>query len=208
MALKIRMARGGAKKRPSYRIVVTDSRNARDGKFIEKLGTHNPFLDHANPQRMVVDLERVKYWLSVGAKSSDRLNAYFAQVGVEKAYTKFPQTKKNQPKQKAQERLKAEAERQQAAIDAEKAAQEAAIAAAAAPIVEPETVIEETPETVEPEVVVASNVETPVEEAVVEEAPAIEPEAPIAEGAEDSAPAADNADEAPAAEPQEEPSAE
>lgn len=171
MALKIRMARGGAKKRPFYRVVVTDSRNARDGKFIEKLGTHNPFLDHANPQRMVVDLERVKYWLSVGAKSSDRLNAYFAQVGLEKAYTKFPQTKKNQPKTKAQERLKAEAERQQAALDAEKAAQEAAVVAEAQA---PEAVVEDT---IVEETVAETASEAVVETPVVEEIVASEPEA-------------------------------
>ncbi|MFN7662953.1 MAG: 30S ribosomal protein S16 [Alphaproteobacteria bacterium] len=121
MALKIRMARGGSKKKPVYRVVVTDSRNPRDGKFIEKLGVHNPLLAHDHAQRFVVNAERVKYWLSVGAQSSDRVNRYLAQLGLEKAQERFDQTKKNQPKKKAQERIAAEMERLQA--EAEKSAE-------------------------------------------------------------------------------------
>lgn len=126
MALKIRMARGGSKKRPVYRVVVTDSRNPRDGKFIEKLGVHNPLLNNDHPQRFAVNEDRVRYWLSVGAQTSDRVNRYLAKLGLEKAHAQFEQTKKSQPKKKAQERLAAEMKKQ-------KMAEEQAAAAAAVP---------------------------------------------------------------------------
>lgn len=135
MALKIRMARGGSKKRPVYRVVVTDSRNPRDGKFIEKLGMHNPLLSADHPQRFAVNEDRVRYWLSVGAQSSERVNRYLAKLGIEKAQERFEQTKKNQPKKKAQERLAAEIEKKKAA--AEQAAAEAAAAAEPAVVEEP-----------------------------------------------------------------------
>ena len=137
MALKIRMARGGSKKKPVYRVVVTDSRNPRDGKFIEKLGVHNPLLSHDHPQRFAVNADRVKYWLSVGAQSSERVNRYLAKLGLEQAQERFEQTKKNQPKKKAQERLAAALEKQKA--EAEKLAQ----AQAEPAVVEEVSVVEE-----------------------------------------------------------------
>ena len=73
MALKIRMSRGGAKKRPFYRIVVADSRMPRDGRYIEKLGTYNPLLPKDHDDRLTLDLERAKHWISQGAKPSDRI---------------------------------------------------------------------------------------------------------------------------------------
>ena len=73
MALKIRLARGGSKKRPYYRIVVTDVRNPRDGRFIEKLGTYNPLLSKDSNERVTLKIDRIKYWLGVGAKPTDRV---------------------------------------------------------------------------------------------------------------------------------------
>ena len=73
MALKIRLSRGGAKKRPYYRIVVADSRKPRDGRFIERIGTYNPMLEKDSPDRVVIDIERAKHWLSHGATPSDRV---------------------------------------------------------------------------------------------------------------------------------------
>lgn len=110
MALKIRLARGGAKKRPFYRIVVADSRNPRDGAFLEKLGTYDPFLANENPARIVANEERTKYWLSVGAKLSERCAILLSQRGLceKPAISETP--KKSAPKKKAQERLKAQQE--------------------------------------------------------------------------------------------------
>ena len=138
MALKIRMARGGAKKRPYYHIVVTDERSPRDGRYIERIGSHNPFLDHDNPARVVLKLERVKYWLSVGAQPSERLQGFLAAAGLVEKKVRPTQTKKNQPKTKAQERMKEAAEKKAAA---EQAAKEAA----EAPAQEPVVAVEETP---------------------------------------------------------------
>lgn len=110
MSLKIRLSRGGANKSPFYRVVVADSRRARDGRFVEKIGTYNPFLEHGNPERVVLKTERAKYWLSVGAQPSDRVALFLADAGlIEKpAITETP--KKSAPKKKAQEKMKAAAE--------------------------------------------------------------------------------------------------
>lgn len=133
MALKIRLARGGSKKRPVYRVIVTDSRNPRDGKFIEKLGTHNPLLESSNSNRFVVDQERVKYWLSVGAVASERVNKHLADLGLQDLYARPDRPGKSQPKKKAQERLKAQEEKLKAAEEAAAAAEAEAKAAAAQP---------------------------------------------------------------------------
>ncbi len=82
MALAIRLARGGMKKRPYYRIVVTDSRNARDGKFIEKIGTYNPLLPKDSAERIKLDTDRAAHWLSVGAQPSDRVARFLDAAGV------------------------------------------------------------------------------------------------------------------------------
>ncbi len=110
MALKIRLARGGAKKSPYFRMVVTESRNARDGRFIEKVGTYNPLLDQSNDNRVVVKAERIKYWMSVGAKPSDRVALLLSKLGLCDKPEIVETPKKSAPKRKAQERLKAEAE--------------------------------------------------------------------------------------------------
>ncbi|RAU23660.1 30S ribosomal protein S16 [Paramagnetospirillum kuznetsovii] len=111
MALKIRLSRGGAKKRPFYKIVVADARSPRDGRFIEKVGTYNPMLPVESEQRWILNDERVKHWLSVGAQPTDRLIRFFADRGLVAKTAKPEQTKKPQPKAKAQQRAKDNAER-------------------------------------------------------------------------------------------------
>lgn len=146
MALKIRLARGGAKKRPFYRIVIAEASSPRDGRFVEKVGTYNPLLPHDHAERIVLNVERIKHWLSVGAKATDRVELFLSKVGLAEKKEYNPDPKKSAPKKRAQERLKAEQE----AIEAsKKAAAEAVEAAAAAPApVEPEPeapVVEEAP---------------------------------------------------------------
>lgn len=106
MSLKIRLARGGAKKRPFYRIVVADSRMPRDGRFIERLGTYNPMLPKEHPNRIELKIERIQHWLSVGARPSDRVARFLGGAEIIPMPSIPEQTKKNQPKAKAQERLK------------------------------------------------------------------------------------------------------
>jgi small subunit ribosomal protein S16 len=122
MSLKIRLSRGGAKKRPFYKIVLADSRSPRDGKFLEKLGTYNPMLPHDHKDRLVLNEERVKHWLSVGALPTDRVARFFADLGYIVAKPRVEQTKQSAPKAKAQERLK---EQQKAAEAAAAAAPDA-----------------------------------------------------------------------------------
>ncbi len=110
MSLKIRLARGGAKKRPFYRIVVAESHFARDGKFVEKIGTYNPMLQKDDPKRIVLDTERAQHWLKVGATPSDRVALFLSKAGLVEAPKRREQTKQSQPKAKAQERAKAAAE--------------------------------------------------------------------------------------------------
>lgn len=107
MSLKIRLSRGGAKKRPFFRIVVADSRSPRDGSFVEKLGFYNPMVAKDHPERLVVNVERIKHWLSVGALPSERVARMLHQLGMGEKPAVPNQTKKNLPKAKAQERLKA-----------------------------------------------------------------------------------------------------
>ncbi len=156
MSLKIRLARGGAKKRPFYRIVVADSRSPRDGRFIEKIGTYNPMVAKDHPERVTLNGERAKHWLSVGAKPSDRVARFLGQAEIIPMPAHPSQTKKNQPKAKAQERQK---EREEAAKAAAEAPAEEAPAAEAAPA-------EEAPAEE------ATAEEAPAEEAPAEEAPA------------------------------------
>ncbi len=118
MALKIRLARHGAKKRPFYWIVLADSRSPRDGRFIEKLGTYNPMVPHESGQRLIVKEERVKHWLSVGAQPTDRIAKFFSDSGYMPARPRAEQTKKPQPKAKAQERAKERAAAAAAAPEA------------------------------------------------------------------------------------------
>ena len=109
MATKIRMSRAGAKNRPFFRIVVADSRSPRDGRFLEKLGTYNPLLEKGDPQRVVLNVDRIKHWLSVGATPSDRVARFLheADLGPKPVIRETP--KKSAPRAKTQERLKAAA---------------------------------------------------------------------------------------------------
>ena len=106
--LKIRMSRGGTKKRPFYNIVVADKRVRRDGRFIERIGHYNPLLPKDNPERVKIDLDRVKHWLGHGAQPSDRIERFLAEVGLASKKTKFNDPQKSAPRKKAQERLAAE----------------------------------------------------------------------------------------------------
>ena len=198
MAVSIRLARGGAKKRPYYRIVVADSRNARDGRFIEKVGTYNPLLAKDSPERVKLDADRISHWLAVGAQPSDRVLRFLDAAGIkERAARNNP--KKAEPGEKAKERVEERAKR---AADAEAAAAEAAAAPAE------ERVAEEAAAEAPAEEVTA-------EEAAAEEVPAAEDAAPVeAEAAAAEAPAAEEAapaeveaaaEEAPAAESSSEP---
>jgi len=149
MAMKIRLARGGSKKRPFYRIVAADSRMPRDGRYVEKLGTYNPLLPKDSEERVKMDMERVQYWLGQGAQPTDRISRMLEAAGVvEKKERSNPN--KAKPGKKAQERAEEKAEK---AREAEEAAAEAAAAPAE----------EEAPAE-----------EAPVEEAATEEAPAEE----------------------------------
>ena len=118
MSLKIRLARGGAKKRPFYRIVVADSRSPRDGRFIEKIGTYNPMLPK-DAQRVTLDKERAQHWLKNGATPSDRVALFLADAGLVEKPKKREQTKQHLPKAKAQERMKAAAEAAKQAAEGE-----------------------------------------------------------------------------------------
>jgi small subunit ribosomal protein S16 len=109
MSLKIRLSRGGAKKRPFYSIVIADARSPRDGRFIERVGTYNPMVERDHPERLVLKTERLKHWLSVGAEPTDRVARF---LGDAELMPKPPQREtplKSTPGQKAQERAKARA---------------------------------------------------------------------------------------------------
>jgi small subunit ribosomal protein S16 len=129
MALRIRLARAGAKKRPYYRIVVAEATAPRDGRFVEKVGTYNPMLprDHTDRIRLVED--RIKYWLSVGAQPTDRVELFLANAKLVAMPQRPDQPKKSQPKAKAQERIKMEVEAKAKAEAEALAAKEAAKAA-------------------------------------------------------------------------------
>lgn len=117
MAMKIRLARGGSKKRPHYAIVATDSRMPRDGRFIEKLGTYNPLLAKDSEDRVKLDLERVQYWLSQGAQPTDRV-ARFLEASGAKEKTERKNLKKGEPGKAAKERAEKRAARETAASEA------------------------------------------------------------------------------------------
>ena len=178
MATKIRLARGGSKKRPFYRIVIADERAPRDGNFIEKIGNFNPMVPKDHKERVVISKERAEHWLKVGAQPTDRVQRILADLGMMEAPKITEKSKKHLPKAKAQERIKA---KEEAAIKAEeeaKAAAEAAKAEAEKPAEEPAA--EEQPQAEaapEAEVVAEETPAAPEEEpAASEEAPA-EPEA-------------------------------
>ncbi len=109
MALKIRLARGGAKKRPFYSIVIADSRSPRDGRFIEKIGTYDPMLDRENPKRVTLKEDRAQYWVSQGAQPTDRTGIILGRAGIIPMPAQKNNPQRAQPKAKAQERAKRDA---------------------------------------------------------------------------------------------------
>ncbi|MBC9248021.1 30S ribosomal protein S16 [Paracoccus sp. 11-3] len=108
MAMKIRLARGGSKKRPHYAIVATDSRMPRDGRFLEKLGTYNPLLPKDSEDRVKMDMERVQHWLGLGAQPTDRIARFLEAAGV-KAKADRKNMKKAEPGKKAKARAEEKA---------------------------------------------------------------------------------------------------
>lgn len=160
MAVKIRLARGGAKKRPFYRIVAADERSPRDGRYIEKLGTFNPLLPKDHAERVVMDTDRIQHWLSTGAQPTDRVLRLLDAAGLAKRPARN-NPKKALPGAKAQERIEA---KKQAEEEAKEAAAAAEAEAAEAPA-------EEAPAEEAPAEEVAAE-EAPAEEAAEEEAKA------------------------------------
>ena len=124
MAMKIRLARAGAKKRPYYHIVAADSRMPRDGRFKEKLGTYNPLLAKDSEDRIKLDMERVQYWLSQGAQPTDRVSRWLENAGVIAAKERA-NMKKAEPGEKMKKRAEEKAEKAKAAAEAAAAPAEA-----------------------------------------------------------------------------------
>jgi|SRR5580700_8011657 small subunit ribosomal protein S16 len=184
--IKIRLARGGAKKRPYYSIVVADSHSPRDGRFIEKVGTFNPLLKKDDPQRVTLKVERLQDWMGRGAQPTDRVARFMAAEGLVK-WEHGNNPTKGLPHKKTLER----------------AAEQAAAAAAPPPPAaeEPAVEAETAPEPAEAQ---AGAVEAAAEEAVVEAEAAPEPaevvEATVEAEAEAEAPSASGEEETPAAE--------
>ncbi|MDE0968097.1 MAG: 30S ribosomal protein S16 [Octadecabacter sp.] len=131
MAMKIRLARGGSKKRPFYRIVAADSRMPRDGRYVEKLGTYNPLLAKDDETRVTMDMERVNYWLSKGAQPTDRISRFLEASGIIEKKERA-NMKKGEPGKKASARVDEKAAKVIAATEAATAAEKAAKEAAAA----------------------------------------------------------------------------
>jgi len=183
MAVAIRLARGGSKKRPYYRIVVADRRNARDGRFIEKVGTYNPLLAKDSPERVKLDADRISHWLGVGAQPSDRVLRFLDAAGIKERPARN-NPKKAEPGEKAKERIEqraakeAEAAEAAAASKEEPAAEEAVTETeeAAAEQAPAETADVPTKEPVAEEAATeaAAAEAAPAEEAPAEEAPAEE----------------------------------
>ncbi|MCA6224969.1 MAG: 30S ribosomal protein S16 [Phenylobacterium sp.] len=162
--LRIRLARGGAKKRPFYSIVVADSHSPRDGRFIEKVGAYNPLLKKDDPARVTLKVERIREWVAKGAQPSDRVARFLAAEGLV-AWQAGNNPQKGEPGRKARERAE---EKAQKAADLAAAAEAAAAAPPPAPEPEPEAVADEAPAAEAPAE------EAPAAEASAEEAPAEE----------------------------------
>src|SRR3954471_21166596 len=138
MAVSIRLSRGGAKKRPYYKIVVADARTGRDGKVLERIGSYNPMLPKDSAERGKIDADRARHWLSVGAQPSDRVARFLDAAGViERPARSNP--KKGEPGEKAKERAEERASREAEAAEAAAAAAEEETAAAAAEAIEEAT---------------------------------------------------------------------
>jgi small subunit ribosomal protein S16 len=118
MALAIRLTRGGAKKRPYYRIVVADTRSPRDGRFIEMLGTYNPLLPKDHENRVQLTEDRIRHWLGHGAKPSDRVSRFLEKAGIVEKAPVRNNPNKGKPGKKAQERIEEKAKQAEAAAEA------------------------------------------------------------------------------------------
>ena len=181
MALKIRLSRGGSKKRPFYRIVVAEAAAPRDGRYVERIGHYNPMVAKDNDQRLVVDGERVKHWMGLGAKPTERVQKLLASLSLT-----APVEMRDQPKKSAPGKKRAEREAE-AAATAEAAAAEAAAAAEEAAAAEAEAPAEEAPAEEAP--AEEAPAEAPAEEAVAEDAPAEEAPAEEEAAADEEKPA-------------------
>jgi small subunit ribosomal protein S16 len=177
MALKIRLARGGAKKRPFYRIVVAEASAPRDGRYVERVGTYNPMVPKDHEQRLTLNGERISFWMSKGAQPTERVHKMLASAGLMAAPVLRDQPKKSAPGKKR-------AEREAAAAEAAAAAVEAAPAEDAADAPAEDTPAEDTPAE-------ETSAEAPAAEAVAEEAAADTPaeDAPAEDAPAEDAPA-------------------
>jgi small subunit ribosomal protein S16 len=176
MAIALRLSRGGAKKRPYYRIVAADSRKPRDGRYLEQIGVYNPLLAKDDEKRVQLNEDRIRYWLGVGAQPSDRVLRFLDAAGImERKARNNPN--KAKPGEKATERAEEKAEKAAAAKEAEEEAKKAP--AEEAPAEEAAT------EEAAPAEEVATEEAAPAEEAATEEAPA--EEAPAEEAAPEDA---------------------
>ncbi|MEP3224616.1 MAG: 30S ribosomal protein S16 [Parasphingorhabdus sp.] len=162
MSVAMRMARGGSKKRPYYKIVIADIRAPRDGKFIERIGSYNPLLAKDDEKRVILDLDRAKHWLSVGAQPSDRVARFLDAAGLMKREARN-NPNKAKPGEKATERLEEKAEKAAAAEEAAKEAAAAPAEEAPAEEAAAETPAEEAPAAEE------TAAEAPAEETAAEE---------------------------------------
>jgi small subunit ribosomal protein S16 len=189
--LKIRLARGGAKKRPYYSIVVADSHSPRDGRFIEKVGSYNPLLKKDDPNRIVLKAERIEEWIKKGAQPTDRVARELGKLGLVK-WEASNNPKKGEPGQKAKERVEERTQR-----EADRAAAAAEAAANPPPPVEEPAVEEAAPVEAAAEEVPAeaATEESPAEAAAEEAAPAAEEAAPAEDAPAAEAPAAQAAAE-------------
>jgi small subunit ribosomal protein S16 len=177
MALKIRLARGGAKKRPFYRIVVAEASAPRDGRYVERVGTYNPMVPKDHEQRLTLNGERISFWMSKGAQPTERVHKMLASAGLMAAPVLRDQPKKSAPGKKRAEREAAAAEA--AAAAAEAAAAESAPAEDAADAPAEDTPAEETSAEAPAAEAVAEEAaaDTPVEDVPAEDAPAEEEKA-------------------------------
>ena len=184
MALKIRLARGGAKKRPFYRIVVAEASAPRDGRYVERVGTYNPMVPKDHEQRLTLNGERISFWMSKGAQPTERVHKMLASAGLMAAPVLRDQPKKSAPGKKRAEREAAAAEAAEAAeATADAPAEEASAAAPAAEAVAEEVAADAPAEDTSAEAPAAEAVaeeaaaDTPAEDVPAEDAPAEEEKA-------------------------------
>jgi small subunit ribosomal protein S16 len=194
MALKIRLTRGGAKKRPFFRIVVADIRAPRDGRFIERLGTYDPLLPKDADNRVTLNEERIKYWLSHGARPTDRVNRFLDAAGIMKREARN-NPNKAKPGKKRLEREEAQREAEEEAKKAAKA--EAEAPAEEAPAEQPAPDAPPADDAAAADAAAAApEAEAPAEDAPAEQAAPEAAEEPAKDGADDAGDAKDGGDDA------------